>query len=359
MAGMRHIRRRPVPEAPSAAGDFDSLTADVVIDSVELALGKPMTGLTIALPSYINRVYELQTVSGERVIAKFYRPGRWSREALLDEHRFMADCARDEIPLATPLLLADGETLGETSGIFFALFNKRMGREFEVLDDKDWRRLGSIAARIHLAGQRSEASARIRLHPETATRIEMQKLLDGGFVPPPCDKEFGAVCQKILSHISGMFDDTEYIRLHGDLHRGNIIDRLDEGLMVIDFDDMMTAPPVQDLWLLLPGHAAECTRETALLTEGYEMFRRLDRRSLRLIEPLRAMRIIYFLSWCSMQKGDFRFDANYPDWGSVSFWRRETRDLANQLDMICCNARHKLGSFPEIAETLGGSRQLT
>ncbi|MBN1863278.1 MAG: serine/threonine protein kinase [Victivallales bacterium] len=335
MAGMKHDRRGVVPRKSRGQGDFDSLTPDVVIDSVEQTLETPMTALTIALPSYINRVYELQALSGERVIAKFYRPGRWSREALLEEHRFMADCAHEEIPLAMPIKLSGGRTLAETAGgVFFAIFNKRMGREFEIRGDDDWRRLGGMAARIHLAGQGAEAPARLRLHPETATRTELDKLLGRGFIPPPCDREFGNICQKILSHISGMFDDTEYIRVHGDCHRGNIIDRLDEGLMIIDFDDMMTAPPVQDLWLLLPGHAAECKKQTKLLVQGYEMFRRFDHYSLRLIEPLRAMRIIYFLSWCGMQKGDLKFDANFPEWGSVSFWRRETRDLATQLEVI-------------------------
>ena len=315
-------------------GDFDALTPDVIIHSVEQALGIAMTGLTIALPSYINRVYELQSAAGERLIAKFYRPGRWSRGALDEEHRFMLDCAADEIPLAPPIWLKSGETLGNVSGIYFAVYEKRLGRQFEIREDADWRRLGNIVARIHLAGGRNQAPHRIKLHPESATRGEIQHLLDGGYVAPQHVSEFRRICDRILGLISNMFDDVEYIRVHGDCHQGNMLDRLDEGMMVIDFDDMMNAPPVQDLWLLLPGYARDCRREFSLLLEGYEMFRRFDKSSFRLVEPLRAMRIIYFLSWCSRQKGDMKFDSNYPEWGGTVFWRREISDLARQLEVI-------------------------
>jgi len=317
-----------------AVGDFDILTPDVMVDAVENALNCPMTGLAVSMPSYINRVYEVQTIKGQRLIAKFYRPGRWSLKTLQDEHQFMLDCAADEIPLVPPMILANGETLTESDGIYFAVFEKRSGREFDIREQDDWKRLGNIVARIHLAGAQRNAENRLKLHPETATAKEIEYLLQGGFISDTSVVEFKELCMEILDLITDLFDDTDYIRVHGDCHRGNLLERPDEGIMVIDFDDMMMAPPVQDLWLLLPGYAQDCTMELDLLLEGYEQFREFDYSSLQLIEPLRVMRIIYFLSWCSRQIGDFKFENLYPEWGSPSFWRRETTDLRHQMEII-------------------------
>ena len=326
-------------EQPEAVGDFDILTPEVMVNAVETALDCPMTGLAVSMPSYINRVYEVQTAAGQRLIAKFYRPGRWSLDTLQDEHQFMLDCAAEEIPLVPPMHLANGGTIAESDGIFYAIFEKRSGREFDIRSEEDWKRLGNIVARMHLAGSQREAPNRLRLHPQTATAKEVDYLLNGGFVSETSKNEFGDVCREILDLISDLFDEKEYIRVHGDCHRGNLLDRPDEGIMVIDFDDMMTAPPVQDLWLLLPGHAQDCPMEIDLLLEGYEQFRDFDYSSIHLIEPLRAMRIIYFLSWCSRQIGDFKFEHHYPDWGSPAFWRRETTDLRNQLEIIKAGQR--------------------
>lgn len=324
-----------IEEHPKAVGDFDILTPEVMVSAVETAMDCPMTGLAIAMPSYINRVYEVQTQEGKRLIAKFYRPGRWSLKTLQEEHQFMLDCAAEEIPLVPPLVFANGKTIAESHGIYFAIFEKKSGREFDIRnEEEDWQRLGNIVARIHLAGSQREAPNRLRLHPQTATAKEIDYLLDNGFVSDNSKVEFSDICQEILELITGLFDNKEYIRVHGDCHRGNLLDRPDEGIMVIDFDDMMIAPPIQDLWLLLPGHAQDCQMEIELLLDGYRQFRDFDYSSLQLIEPLRVMRIIYFLSWCSRQIGDYKFEHHYPDWGSPSFWRRETADLRHQLEII-------------------------
>jgi Ser/Thr protein kinase RdoA (MazF antagonist) len=137
------------------------------------------------------------------------------------------------------------------------------------------------------------------------------------------------------------FEGIDMQRIHGDCHRGNILERPDEGLLVIDFDDMMTGPPVQDLWLLLPDHADKARREMDLILQGYERFLEFDDRSLRLVEILRAMRIIYFLAWCSTQLDDFRFKTNFPEWGSDMFWQREIADLEHQYHVILNDPRLK------------------
>jgi len=315
-------------------GVFTHLTPEVIITAVEEALGMRMTGLTMPLPSYINRVYELQTFSGERIIAKFYRPGRWSRAALEDEHHFVADCACEEIPVVQPLTLVSRTTVGETHGTYFALFPKKAGRVFEASADEDWVRMGALLGRIHLAGSRRRADARLTMHPGSSTREDLDHLVRGGFVTPEHAHEFEDLCLSIIDEIAPLFVDVDLIRIHGDFHRGNLLDRPDEGLMVIDFDDMMMGPPVHDLWLLLPDQARRSGRQIELILQGYEDFYAFDRSSLRLIEALRFMRIIYYLAWCARQSRDHDFRSNHPDWGTDAFWHREVLDLRHQRQVI-------------------------
>ncbi|MBU2649012.1 serine/threonine protein kinase [bacterium] len=313
---------------------FSGLGPDQIINAVEKAIGQRMTGFTAPLPSYINRVYELQTMAGERLIAKFYRPGRWSRLAIEEEHEFMQDCALAEVPVVLPLDLENGSTLEEVDRILFTVFPKRLGREFEIIKDEDWQRIGTLIARIHNAGQAREAPNRVRLHPLESTRADVQQLIEGGFLSSQFVSDFKNVCDQIIDISTDLFKDTEIIRIHGDCHSGNVIYRPEDGIRLIDFDDMMMGPPIQDLWLLLPEYADKCRWEIEMIIEGYEMFRPLDRKSVRLIEPLRAMRIIYFLAWCSRQANDFHFKNNFPGWGTESFWSIEINTLTNQLNVI-------------------------
>lgn len=305
-----------------------------MLDAVEDALGRGMSGLATPLPSYINRVYEVQTMDGERLIAKFYRPGRWSREAIEEEHAFTLDCSADEIPVAPPMVLRSGKTLHEADGIFFAIFEKRLGRQFELHSRTDWLRVGRLLARLHVAGSRQEAVHRTSLHPEESTVEHVEFLLEHELADSRYLSEFETLADAILDEIGGLFDDGEFIRIHGDCHGGNILCRPGEGLMLIDFDDMMVGPPVQDIWLLLPGSAADCRFEIDLLIRGYEQFREFDDSALRLVEPLRAMRMIYYLSWCAHQVDDYKFRHDNPQWGSDAFWQRENADLAMQLEVI-------------------------
>ena len=314
--------------------DFEDLMPDVMLNAVEVATGRRMTGLAHPLPSYINRVYEVEDSSGERLIAKFYRPWRWSAEALQDEHDFVVECATDEISVIAPLVLPNGETLHEDGGIYFTIFPKKYGRNFEANRDEDWVRIGSLLGRVHVVGSRRDAKFRTDLHPLESTVEHVDQLLDNGIVTPAFEGAFEDITNSILDLIEDLFDDAEFIRIHGDCHGGNILDRLNEGIMIIDFDDMMVGPPVQDLWMLLPDQADKCRREFDLILKGYEQFREFDDSTFRLIEPLRAMRIIYFLSWCSRQVNDYRFQTLYPNWGSDAFWKSEIADLTQQRNRI-------------------------
>ena len=317
----------------SDTGDFEHLVPDVMLDAVEQASGLKMTGLASPLPSYINRVYEIETSGGERMIAKFYRPGRWSLAALQDEHDYVADCAADEIPVIAALEF-NGETLHEADGIYFTIFPKRYGRQLEINTDEDFVRVGRLLGRVHVAGSKRESHERTDLHPSRSTELHIKELIDGGFVTPRSLDEFSELTTKILNLITDLFDDVEFMRIHGDCHCGNLLDRPDEGIMIIDFDDMMVGPPIQDMWLLLPDQANACRRELGLILKGYEQFREFDDHSVRLIEPLRAMRIIYFLAWCSRQVNDYKFQTLYPQWGSDAFWQREVSEMSVQYEAI-------------------------
>lgn len=328
------------PDAQPPEDGFSSLTPDVLLTAVENEVGERLTGLTSPLPSYINRVYELLAFSGKRYVVKFYRPGRWKKEAIEEEHRFMLDCVANEIPVVPPLPLANGRTLGEVGGILFAVFEKRAGREMELNTDDDWKRVGTLLGRVHMTGAAGESPHRVHLHPEKSLRDDIKWLLAGTDIPPHLVKEVKATLETVHAAAGEAFaaiGDADTIRLHGDCHLKNFLSRDQEGLLIIDFDDMATGPAVQDIWLLLPDRVDHCRREFNLLIDGYERFRDFDDRTLRLVEPLRAMRMIYFLAWCSRQKKDYRFKTLFPDWGSENFWRSELNDLTRQLNHMKAN----------------------
>ena len=325
--------------------DFSALTPDRVLDAVETATRQRCTGIIRPLPSYINRVYTVEMASGENLVAKFYRPGRWSRAALEDEHAFVSACAADEIPVIAPLEQASGSTLGEVDGIGFALFPKRGGRPIEPADPGDamWERLGALLGRVHKVGERAAAPGRITLGPYTSAASDLDYLIDGGFMADRERQRLEAFGHALLEAIAPLFEGAETIRLHGDCQHTNVLERPDTGLFLIDFDDMMNGPPVQDLWMLLPGRLADVREEAERLIEGYETFRPFDRGSLRLIEPLRALRMIYYLAWCARQSRDASFPANHAGWGTPAFWSRELADLERQLDVIRESASARAG----------------
>jgi len=314
--------------------NFTGLTPDRIIDAVETAIDTPMSGFTHPLNSYINRVYELQCLDGTRIIGKFYRPGRWTLAALQDEHTFMNQCTEQEIPVVPPMLLQNGTTIDSVDNIYFALFPKRRGREFEPLDDEAWIRMGSIIGRIHAVGQLSVAKHRVKMHPLHSTINDINYLLNSSLVTPKYYNIFKELTTEIMDIITPLFKGKELIRIHGDCHCGNILERPGEGLMAIDFDDMAMGVPVQDLWMLLPDHLENCRVEMNLILEGYEIFREFDDSSLKLVEPLRIMRILYFTAWCSKQIEDPNFLLKFPNWGSDNFWNKETNDLQQQLNVI-------------------------
>jgi len=331
------------------AGSFQLLSPGLALQAVEESHGLALDGTLDAYPSYVNRVYGIRAEDGARYVVKFYRPGRWSRDTVHDEHQFLLDCAEAEIPVIAPVPGRDGQTLhavtaraeegteegGESSQTFlFALFPRTGGRDFDPETGEDLERLGALLGRCHAVSARREAPYRAVCAPAPLTASFVEELLADGLVHPDSRDEFRGVCADTLARISPLFAAAPRVRLHGDCHRGNIIDRPGAGLVLIDFDDMMSGPPVQDLWLVLPGYAADSRRELESLLEGYERFTSFDRQTLRLIEPLRFMRMIYFLAWRARQRGDYWFRASFPEWGTEAFWIKELEDLRQQAMVV-------------------------
>jgi Ser/Thr protein kinase RdoA (MazF antagonist) len=325
-------------ESNRQPADFAHLTPDAVMDATEQALGERCSGLCRPLTSYINRVYELELESGKRVVSKFYRPGRWSLDALQDEQDFITECVEADIPVIPPIVGVDGETLHSHNDTAFTIFPKRGGRALDEPDPQQWLEIGRLLGRLHTVGACHATRDRIVMRPDASTEDHIQYLLDTHLNRPDLYDRFEAVVDAVLDDIEPLFDDVEMLRIHGDLHRNNMLWRPSEPLMLIDFDDMAEGPAVQDLWMLLPGRITDCAREVNLLLEGYETFRTLHRRELQLIEPLRFMRMIHFLAWCGRQQKDGGFSRVSPDWGDERFWQQELRDIEDQGQVI----RHAL-----------------
>jgi Ser/Thr protein kinase RdoA (MazF antagonist) len=317
--------------------DFDALTLEMAIALVEQQLGVSCTNLCRPLNSYINRVFEIGLMDGGAVVAKFYRPGRWSLAALRDEHEFLAELADRDIPVIAPMRSPDGQSIGEHRGMFFTVFPKKLGRAIDEPTYDQWEELGRLLARVHLVGEMHLPEARIIMGPQESTRQHIEFILGRGVVPQNLRDEFERAAYDTIEMITPLFAGVERIRIHGDCHYGNIVYRPGESFYLIDFDDMVVGPPVQDLWMLLPGYAAESRAEIEMMLEGYETFRRFDRRTLRLIEPLRAMRFLHFLAWCAVQAADGSASRLAPGWGTPSYWQTEISDLRRQQDEIAAS----------------------
>ncbi len=321
-------------ERTGPAPDFSALTPDAVINAVEEALGARCGSLCRPLNSYINRVYEVGLEAGGFVIAKFYRPGRWSRAALQDELDFLQELHAAEVSVVPPLAGRSGALLHEFAGAWFAVFPKKGGRPLDEPAPNQWPQLGRLIARLHAVGARHPPRDRIRLHPRRSTLGHLRYILDSGTLAAQFRDEYEKTVLDLVELIAPLFAGVETLRLHADCHRGNILYRPDEGYHLLDFDDLAVGPAVQDLWLILPDRPARARAEIERLLEGYETFLPFPRETLRLVEPLRAMRFIHYTAWCARQKADGGFARLAPDWGVPEFWRQEIADLRTQRQEI-------------------------
>jgi Ser/Thr protein kinase RdoA (MazF antagonist) len=320
--------------AATDAAAFSALTPDAVIAAVEGTFEFRCTSMVRPLTSYINRVYDVALDDGAHVIAKFYRPGRWSRDALQDELDFLAELHADEVPVVPPMPGRDGSLLHKWADTWFAVFPRKGGRALEEPSPNEWKHIGRLVARLHAVGARRAPRDRIHLHPRKATAAQLDYILKSGTVARDLADEYRDAVSGMIGKVAPLFDGVETFRIHCDLHFGNILHRPDEGYHLLDFDDMAVGPAVQDMWLILPDRLARARTEMEHLLEGYETFMDFPRETMRLIEPLRAMRFIHFTAWCARQKADGGFSRLAPDWGTREFWRQQIADLATQMQEI-------------------------
>ncbi len=321
---------RPITTAPTDL--FLSLTPQKVLQAVE-ASGVRVNPLCYPLNSFENRVYEVECEDRTRVIAKFYRPGRWTRAQILEEHRFLAELGAAEIPVCPTRPFPDGETLSSIDHILYCLFHRTGGRAPDELDEALAERLGRLTARIHNVGAAAEAPHRVELSGDTMAREALDFLEANKRLPARLEPRYLDAANVIADTADERMRGVELHRIHGDLHAGNLLLR-DGVFHVLDFDDMMTGPAVQDLWLLLPGRDAFTQRLRGIFVGAYEELRRFDRGTLRLIEPLRGLRMIHYAAWIARRWHDPIFPRTFVHFGTEAYWEEQTRDLEELVTVM-------------------------
>jgi Ser/Thr protein kinase RdoA (MazF antagonist) len=317
---------------------YEHLTPDVVLDALS-SVGLHGDGRLLALSSYENRVYQVQLEDlyegNDSVVAKFYRPGRWSDAQILEEHSFSAELMAAEIPAVGPLVLA-GRTLHEHAGFRFSVSPRRGGRRPELDDFEVLEWIGRFLARIHTVGAARPFVTRPQLDVQTFAIEPRDWLLAHDAIPLDVQGSWLKHCDEAIAMIAAALDTSpsRRIRLHGDCHPGNILWTPDQGPHFVDLDDACTGPAVQDLWMLLSGERRERTQQLGALVDGYEQFREFDRRELALIEPLRTLRLIHYSAWLARRWDDPAFPPTFPWFGSSDYWQGQVQMLQEQLEAM-------------------------
>ena len=326
---------------------YAALTPDVVLDALA-SVGLHGDGRLTALSSYENRVYQIhldEPHAGQgAVVAKFYRPERWSEAQILEEHAFAAELAAAEVPVVAPLAL-DGSTLHRHAGFCFSVSPWRGGRRPELDDFEVLEWVGRFLARIHSVGATRDFVARPALDVQTFAIEPRDWLLAHPMIPLDVQADWEKACDEAIDLIAprgrltmGNGQNDSKIRLHGDCHPGNILwtptDRAGGGPHFVDLDDARMGPAVQDLWMLLSGDRRQRTLQLSGLLDGYEQFRAFDRRELALIEPLRTLRLIHYSAWLARRWNDPIFPANFPWFGSRDYWRGQVDTLHEQIEAM-------------------------
>lgn len=316
--------------ANAPAHPYDALTPEVILEAVE-QFGGRCTGGLLALSSYENRVYRVDTEDAGPRAAKFYRPGRWSDEAIMEEHGFARLAAEHEIPVVAPLLHA-GSTLHRHGGFRFAVFPWQPGRAPEITSMDDFRILGRYLGRLHLLGAREPFQHRPRLTVAEFGDASIARLRATSFLPLDVVEPFCTVAEQLLPLLRRAFEaagDVAMIRLHGDFHLGNILWGAN-GPYLVDFDDCLTGPAIQDLWMVLSGESDEVEIQLSHLLAGYRAFASFDRIEIRLIEPLRTLRLLRYNAWIAARWDDPAFPLSFPWFSSPHYWQEQVTTLRRQ-----------------------------
>ncbi len=310
---------------------YAGLTPDVMLNAVD-SVGYRTDGRLLALNSYENRVYQIGIEDEKPVVVKFYRPGRWTSEQILEEHAFTLELAAREIPAVPPLVMA-GRTLHEFEGFRFAVYPRRGGRAPELDDPETLEWLGRFIGRIHAVGALVPFVYRPALDIETLGEEPREYLIGQHLVPADLRAAYGSVLDQVLDGVHEIFDRcgvARPIRLHGDCHPGNVL-WTDDGPHFVDFDDARSGPAIQDLWMLLSGDRAAMTRQLSDVVAGYEDFHEFDRREMGLIEALRSLRLVHYSAWLARRWTDPAFPAAFPWFHTTKYWQDQILQLREQV----------------------------
>ncbi len=311
---------------------YDALTPDSILDAMEAA-GFVINGRLFALNSYENRVYQVGIEDSVPVIAKFYRPGRWSEAQIREEHDFTLELLDGDMPVVAPLVMPSGDTLGRHGDFFFAVFPQRGGQAPDTSTPDTLYRLGQWLGQMHNIGAKKPFASRSTLDILEGITGNNRYLIDGDWIPKDLLPAWNSLIPDLLAHCARCVDEageTAVLRLHGDCHAGNILVR-EEQMLFVDLDDCRSGPAIQDLWLLLNGDEITQGQQFGELLEGYEMFRDFNRRERHLIEPLRCFRQINHCAWLARRWEDPAFPRFFPWFGQPRFWSDQILALREQL----------------------------
>jgi len=308
---------------------FDTLTPGFIIDAIE-AHGYLCDGRMLALNSYENRVYQVGIEGGAPLIVKFYRPGRWSDEQILEEHEFCYELVEHELPVVAPLRDGEGRSLLRSGHFRFALYPRRGGRAPELDNYDNLLVMGRFLGRLHAIGARRPFLYRPVLDSRSYGHDSVELLLER-FIPADLRLAYETLTRDLLERIDALMAyPGDLLRVHGDCHVGNVLWR-DDTPNFVDFDDTRMAPAVQDIWMLLSGDRLEQTRQLAEVVDGYNEFYDFNPRELRLVEALRTLRIMHYAAWIARRWEDPAFPKAFTWFNTPRYWSEHVLELREQL----------------------------
>lgn len=323
-------------ETPDNMGEhpYSTLTPEVILAAVE-ACGLQPSGSLLAMNSYENRVYQIGLEPGGFVIGKFYRPQRWSDEAILEEHEFSLALAEMEIPVVAPMSF-NGKTLIEHQGFRLALFPRQGGHSPELDNPQHLEWIGRFIGRLHVLGSASAFAHRPEIDVQSFGIDSYNYLIDNDFIPSELMPAFTTTAEDVLKECQRLFallPDYRRLRLHGDCHPSNIL-WTDDGPHFVDLDDCRMGPAVQDLWMLLSGDQVEMQQQLFQLLEGYTDFMTFDARECQLLEALRSLRILHYAAWLARRWSDPAFPRSFPWFNTPRYWEQQILSLREQLSAM-------------------------